>query len=158
MSYPRWINKASNTNLREVGPGLYVGALDSPLQSANTCPPWAAVINLANANRHLGDWDGHYSRVPVVLHWTFSDGLGMPHGLLEAVEAIVRGNIKKGPVLIHCHAGLSRSASAAYAMLRVIWGLDHLGAYNHVYAQSPYPMPETLASARKWVGARRLVD
>jgi len=146
MNYPLWINKASRINLREVAPNLYVGALDSPLQR-----DWLAVINLAISDLELGEWDEHYSRVPVVLHWSFSDGLAMPEGLLEAVEAVVRGNVQKGPVLIHCHAGLSRSASAAYAMLRVIWGLDHSEAYRRIYAQSPYPMRETLASARQWV-------
>jgi hypothetical protein len=151
MASPRWIDRSESINLREVAPNLYIGAVDSP-----GLAEWAAVIDLYGSSRASAA-SRMYRSVPVLLRWQFLDGDPVPRGLLEAAEAIARARLPEGPVLIHCHAGLSRSASVAYALMRVIWGIDHDEARHRIHLRSDFPVPATLASARAWVQARRLV-
>jgi protein-tyrosine phosphatase len=86
-----------------------------------------------------------------VLRWAFSDGLPLPDGLMDTVVPLVSARIVEGPVLIHCQAGLSRSVSTAYALLRRVWGMSHNRALRRVKAHRDFPVPTTLASAREWV-------
>lgn len=152
MAFPRWKDKSGPTNLREVAPGLFVGALASPKAGR-----WAAVIDLYGSSSSA-EMQPTYSRVPVVLRWQFNDGDRLPAGLLDTVEPLVRANLRKGPVLIHCQAGLSRSASTAYAMLRVLFGLPHEEAYRRIQIMADYPRPQTFASAASWVRRRLRED
>ena len=80
----------------------------------------------------------------------------MPVGLMDTALPLVASRLKEGPVLIHCHAGLSRSASMAYALMRRIWRLDHNTALRRVKIVSQFPVPQTLASARAWVHGQRI--
>lgn len=151
MQFPRWIDRDSAVNLREVAPNLYVGALD-----AVKGHQWAAVIDLYGSS--AGNHPRHYAHVPLVLRWQFLDGDVFPVGLLEAIEVIMRSQLTEGPVLLHCQAGLSRSASAAYAMIRLLWGLSHDDARQRVHVRSDFPRTTTLKSARQWLRARKLID
>lgn len=152
--WPRWIETDDNTDsdedsvlLREVAPNLFVGAEMAPLY-----PPgqkkWELVV----------DWYGSSGRWPsrtkgtakAVLSIPFLDGDVFPPGALDRVLRRVRTAKKRGPVLIHCFAGLSRSASATYALLRRLSRLPHREALRRVKVTPEYPMPATLASARAW--------
>ena len=116
MSFPRWIDGDPDFNLREVAPGLYVGADLSPVLRPNG-KSWDLVIDLYGSS-------GASSRAALylgseVVRWPFEDGTDVPRGVLEiAVRAVPRVLREDGAVLIHCQAGLSRSASEAYALLR----------------------------------------
>lgn len=149
--WPRWINDDETVNLREVAPNLYVGARFSPLH-----PPagkkWELVV----------DWYGSSEQYPNrtvdtakrVLVIPFLDGDVFPPKALDTVLARVQAARRRGPTLIHCHAGLSRSASAAYGFLRRLGRLPHKEALRRVKADPEFPRATTLASARIWAERR----
>ncbi|MAG24142.1 hypothetical protein CMI47_01055 [Candidatus Pacearchaeota archaeon] len=153
--YPKWKDKREELNLREVGPGIFVGA-----EKSVTRPPkggWYAVIDLYGESA-AATHSRMYREVDNLVRWPFFDGDEFPKGLLDMVSGVVRARDKEsgGPILIHCQAGLSRSASAAYAMLRHYRGLSHEEAHDRV-SDDPesWPVSETLWSARKWVWKNR---
>jgi len=152
MEYPRWLTEPlDGMNLREVAPNLYVGEETAPLRG-----DWHTII----------DFYGHvpfyvepaqkaakrYIRIP------FDDGREFPAGALDAAwTAWQEAELEGGDTLIHCQAGLSRSASAAYAMLRKRFGLRHAEALSRVvtpFTDQQYPMKATLKSAADWARSR----
>ena len=143
MSYPRWIDRASRSNLREVASGLYVGALESPEHQDSR---WYAVVNFSGGRSQ--------PNTKIYKTFAFGDGGGFPPGSLDALLEILRH--ADGPVLIHCHAGLSRSVSAAYAMLVAHYGLDRRTALRRVKAHPDYPMAVTFTSADQWLRRKGL--
>ncbi len=155
--YPRWVDRRSATNLREVAPGLFVGAIDSPVQRVLGSIPFVAIVNFSQmpieplSMRAIG-----YEATPYVEHHGFDDLRRFPDGVLDRTLAVVRSGLRYGPVLLHCAAGKSRSVSAAYAMLRRIWKLDHATALRMARDGDPnFPGRKTLASARRWVHTGR---
>ncbi len=153
MTFPRWIaggpadvSVRSNVLLREVADGLFVGSsLALPhlgecavVQLSDRCPP------------HVG----HHLRAP------FDDGDAVPDDVLHAAEVFARAWRGTLPVLVQCHAGLSRSASVAYAVMRRVDRLTHAEALVRVaHAQEHndrtlhWPNRYTIASARAWCDA-----
>lgn len=135
--WPAWVDRDAAVNLRQVGENLYVGAFA--------------------AHEKLGLWGGVVSfyaprgepRTRRHLYWPFEDGERFPEGCLTAVEAFCRD--RQGPVLLHCAAGLSRSAAAAYAILCTHHRCSHEEALLRVRATPGYPLDETLLSAVDWV-------
>ena len=153
MSYPRWLTAPlDGMNLREVAPGLYVGEQTAPLRG-----DWHTII----------DFYGHapwlvqsvYAQAKNYLRIPFDDGDSFPPGALNAAwDAWQLAALDGGDTLIHCQAGLSRSASAAYALIRRRYGLRHAEALSCVvtpYTAHQYPMRLTLASAYDWVKRQR---
>lgn len=160
--FPQYVDEAPKVNLRAVAPNLYISGWKAPYTVRPPGDqPWAAIINLSSVQEHGVPKPPSGSVQTVYLGWYFRDGKDFPPRMLNTIEEIVRANIKRGPVLIHCAAGLSRSASAAYAMLRILWGLSHDQARVVVRASPArdpnrqWPVPQTLASARAWVHKRR---
>jgi hypothetical protein len=150
--WPRYIDRSEFVNLRAVGPRLYVGAEGSPPKAS-----WALVVDLYGAPLEEGRLDTRYRTTERLLHVPFLDGDAFPRGWLGAVVSAVSTARKHGMVLIHCQAGLSRSASAAYAVLRVLDGLPHADAYERIKTDegtNTWPRVETLGSARRFVERR----
>jgi len=151
-SFPRWV--AADKNLREVGPGLYVGDQESPRSSSS----WGLVVDLCGASgRRSNRWK--YPKAAWVLQFGFLDGHPFPDGMLDRILSLVRRHVVAGQsVLLHCAAGHSRSASAAYAMLRVGWRLSHEDALGRVVTarglSGGWPMTVTFGSARRWAEDR----
>lgn len=143
--FPRWVSHDPNTFLREVAPNLFVGA-----QLAPTTQAWAGIVDLCGSSSSPL-MSMHYASCPVFLRWVFDDGDEIPEGLLDAVVPLVAEVRRTGPVLIHCRAGLSRSASVAYAVIRILHELNHRRALDRVFAAPGWPVPNTLVSARAWV-------
>mgnify|MGYP006273984219 CR=1 FL=1 len=151
MSYPRWLTEPlEGMNLREVAPHLYVGEETAPLRGDwHTIidfyghAPWIVQLEYPKAKR--------YVRIP------FEDGNAFPKGALDAAwDAWQLAELDGGETLIHCQAGLSRSASAAYALLRKRFGMGTTEALSRVVTPitaHQYPLKETLRSAADWARA-----
>ena len=148
--WPRWIKKEEAINLREVAPNLFVGA-----EYATLHPPegtrggrWELVV----------DWYGSSTQYPSrvmktakkVVSLPFLDGDAFPPKALDTLLRRVQAARRRGPVLVHCQAGLSRSASSAYALLRRMSRLPHEEAIRRVKVIPGFPRKETLRSARAW--------
>lgn len=143
--FPKWHSKDPNVFLREVAPNIFVGA-----QLAPSTQEWAGIIDLCGASSSPL-MSGHYASCQIFLRWSFRDGDEVPDGLLDAAVPLVAEARRIGPVLIHCRAGLSRSASVAYAVLRILHDLNHKRALERVSSIPGWPVSETLNSARAWV-------
>ncbi len=141
MSFPRWVDASPTVNLREVATGLFVGAQASPATR-----PFDVVYSLSPSPL-AADYRGHGD-----VHFRyFADGHSFPAGVLDEILWFYR-NLKPGQsMLVHCAAGLSRSASAAYAVLRAELGMEPKNALARVKAHLSFPMVATLASAESWV-------
>jgi hypothetical protein len=146
MRLPRWIDDDRAVMLRQVAPGLYLGA-----EGARKRMKWGLVVDL------------YGSRLPVdtqyLLRWPMFDGDPVSSTLLDAAVLLVRKirDGRQGPVLVHCQAGLSRSPSVAYGLLRRLDGLTHQEALHRVLVDTPgwgklqgFPVPQTLASVKTW--------
>lgn len=142
--YPDWIDRRPSFLLREVASNIYVGGA-----GAASSLPWFAIIDLCGAS--VGLSAPVYNRASILLRWHFDDGTQVPDGLLESVIPLVDEARRMGPVLIHCRAGLSRSASVAYAALRMLVDLPHGEAMRRIYVSPGWPMSSTIESARSWV-------
>jgi len=150
IKYPKWIDNRDRFTLREVAPNIYVGGKNA-INHMFHQPfiRFSAVIDLYGSSGWLLDRDAaKFTRYEKI---AFDDGASFPVGALDKIEAIVRVNRTVGPVLIHCQAGLSRSVSAAYAMLRKLDGCSHDEALARVRGHPDYPMYHTLRSAQLWL-------
>lgn len=157
VMFPRWVTKPTDmANLREVGPNLFVGSKFAPRLGPNGGEPkrpqdWRLVVDLCGAEPEL------HQGVSKLIVAAFDDATPIPDGYLNDIALAVPEYRAKGPVLIQCAAGLSRSASVAYALLRFLDDLSHDEARARV--QTPgvtdWPHPTVLGSARKWVRENR---
>jgi hypothetical protein len=147
--YPRWLHGGEDINLRAVGPLLLVGATRSP--GVVPVEYLGGIVDLygdSPDSKGVGDLG-----VPR-LACTMLDGNAIPAKYMDAALVLWRQCREQGkPLLVHCQAGLSRSASMAYGLLRVEERLTHPEALRRVqtpkYARE-FPRPATLASARTW--------
>jgi protein-tyrosine phosphatase len=150
-TWPRWSQPDEDFNLREVAPNLWVGAEMSPL--LRPAGDWRLVVDFYGSSQDSEN-KPFYQGIGNLLHRSFHDGIAFPPGVLDDVLSGVVQNIQQGPVLLHCQAGLSRSASAAYAMMRMA-GQSHQSALARVKVEPGFPRSQTLASAQRWVADRK---
>lgn len=159
-TYPRWIVGGPGDHstaivramLREVAEGLYVGSENSDDHMPREWATRGALVQVSSSCTPLG--------MMPTYRWTFNDGDAVPGALLDDVTELVARWRTRGPVLVQCQAGLSRSASVAYALLRVVWGLDHAEAARRITTREEHydrplvwPKAATLESAVAWVDA-----
>lgn len=154
-TFPKWRSRPNDQeNLREISPNLFIGAAFAPRAHVS----WDTIIDFygpSGGAPRFYEYHGRqdiragYARARKVHTLPFTDGNTFPPGVLDEVWRACRE--ARGPVLIHCQAGLSRSASAGYAILRRGYGLSHEEARGVVHVQSGYPTETTLLSAREWV-------
>ena len=157
MSLPevRWIDRP--TNLRQVAPGLYVGDLRSPMSGAGE--RFTTIVDLAGPSGNASLDQGRqraYRAVPRYILRYFPDGQSIPDGLLDQVLGVLRAE-PRGRMLVHCAAGLSRSASVCYAMLRVQWHLNHQQALDRVRVDGSINFPNPMVLTSAWAWAERKI-
>lgn len=173
-TYPRWLlggptdtAATSDCLLREVAPGLLVGSSLCPTDTRTLRERIAGTAGAQDRALTTPFAVVQFSRSCPVLHRPehlrvpFEDFGPIPPQVLAAAVDFAHAWFPTRPVLVQCHAGLSRSASVAYALLRVVHGLTHDEALARVahtveHADRParWPHPATLASAQAWCDAR----
>lgn len=145
-AYPRVIDPTGGVNLRQVAENLYVGgvgSVDEPYQ-------WDTVIEMVGFAKVVGrPYNPDYLRFRKVLSLPMEDGIPVPDFYLKRAAAAVAE--AKGPVLVHCFAGISRSVSVAYGLLR-LQGIGHHEAVRRVFSPNGHPpLDETFGSVVRWV-------
>lgn len=149
--YPRWISYPLDVgNLREVGKNLYVGDSRSVWMKR-----WRLVVSMRPpTDRPAKTWASKEEPRWKHLKYYMEDGEPVPVNWLPQILDEVRAARTAGPVLIHCLAGVSRSASIAYGVLRCLDGLDHNTALHRVKVPGDYyekfPVRKTLNSVHAW--------
>jgi protein-tyrosine phosphatase len=150
--FPRWVpGTDARAMLREVGDGLYVGGMIAVCERPSKTREWWGAID-CHGFREDGKREFRFGQLPRVIRFGFDDGDRVPEALLAAAEALYRA--AQGPLLVSCAAGASRSASVAYALLRVVRGYSPEGALSRVKLLGSGPLPVTLASAEQWAATR----
>jgi hypothetical protein len=160
--WPRWIDPKGSANLREVAPNLYVGGLLGFHKGLQHGILWTLMLDVAGLSDSsaLHQLKRHRDEDLGFETWSvrLEDGESIPSCVLDELYLLVTTHLKRGPVIIQCQMGLSRSASVAYAMLRTIFGLDSAEALRRV--QTPglemYPLKPTLESAMRWALEMRI--
>lgn len=152
--FPMFVDRTDDFNLRQVAPRLWVGAERSPTKIPEGV--WALVVDLYGEPFETKK-ESRYKLAKRLLHWPFIDGDNFPQGALFTIGREVKKARRVGPVLIHCQAGLSRSASAAYMVLRCCDGLSHDEAIRRVFVEEGWPRTTTIASAKGFVDAVKRV-
>lgn len=155
------------TNARYVAPRLVVADMgganhhdldDGPryvLDLRDPCDPEdCASQRWRHPEHHTREAVVHLRLLPVV------DGATVPtEAVAEAVAWYrdVRAVAPEALVVVHCFAGYSRSATAAYAILRACHGLDHAEALRRVQTRTEhfekprtYPHERIIADAVRW--------
>lgn len=157
ITYPRWITGVDPlAALREVHTGLYVGSGIAVCERPTYSHDWSGVVDCQGPMRCGGsDREYRFGTLPRVIRCGFDDGGDIPSGLLDAALRLVRE--AGGDVLVSCAAGMSRSPSVAYAILRVRYGMGHDEALARVSlpGDNAGPSPVVLASARRWAEEQR---
>ena len=144
--YPVWFSvPGQGANLRMVGPGLHVGSEYAPMEM-----DWCAVLDLYGAALGVARVY-RYGRAEEVVSLPMLDGTAIPEATLNMASDMYKA-CRGRPFLVHCAAGLSRSASVAYALLRKHHGCVHVRALRRIQTPgcSGFPMEQTLQSARAW--------
>lgn len=77
--------------------------------------------------------------------------------LSEAIDRAVRARIERETILIHCHAGRSRSATVAIATMAIVNGMTWDEAYNRATEKRPIinPGPELVSDGQRYVNQRQ---
>lgn len=150
--YPRWHRGDGRANLREVGEDIFVGGAIAVLERPARGRRWWGAVD-AHGPRHAEALRRElaFGEVERSVRWGFEDGDAVPAGLLDAAVALARA--RRGPLLVCCAMGVSRSASIAYAVLRAVSGLGHDEALRRVACEAGRPLVATLASAKAWAEA-----
>lgn len=144
VSGVRWVERREDVGrfCREVAPGLYVRSFTSIAEPRG---PFARIV-LSNAIESASVVAQLFVPVP--------DFAPIPDEVFECAVAFARYTRKSVPLVVQCRMGLSRSASMAYAILRVVDGLGHAEAFERVRSTAlrrEWPAPEVIASAQAWV-------
>ena len=156
-TFPRWVAGGpadtpglSPVLLREVARNLFVG---SALSWAHL-PVSVGSVVVVQCSEHCPPVPGALG----VLRVPFDDRALIPSSVFSRVIDVARG---RRPMLVHCYAGLSRSAAVAYAILRMVDGLTHdeasarvAHATEHHDRTDRWPHHVTLASAKAWCDAQ----
>lgn len=183
-TWPRWETDPDafgrTPNLREVAPDLYVGASTAvltppgsfwnpgqakPLNDAEygIVTGWDTILCLNWSEPDLGLREALGGPPPALragygaarIWWcsSFIDGNRVPAHVLD--DALSLWAHREGPMLIHRHWGLSRSASIAAALLRLKFGLSQDTALERVRLPgvplSDWPRVRTFDSAMRLV-------
>lgn len=145
VRFPRWVKLGYLVDLREVCTGLYVGG-----HMSRGLGRWDTVIDLYVKD---GREDGFIVPPRRLVQMPMTDGDAISDRYMDAAADLVIE--ARGDVLIHCQAGLSRSASMAFGLMRRFFGMSREEALRRIFVVDGYPRSVTLASAGGWAIRKR---
>ena len=165
--FPRWVH-TTLYNLREVGPGLFVGnaaAITARDGGGRPLIDFAGWIELggmdiwvsspALADRHEMIAEGMGENA---MRYGIADLCPVPHEVFDRALALVERVLGRsaGPVLVSCAAGLSRSAVVAYALLQAVPAAISAEEALRRVSKGGFPRcnGDGLASADAWLQRR----
>lgn len=75
----------------------------------------------------------------------------------NAVDRVIAERIARQKVLVHCHAGVSRSVAVATATLAVLHGHDWDEAFGFVKDARPIanPKPELISAGKRYINEKK---
>ena len=154
LTYPRWIRGGPQCpedmqSLREVAPRLWVGSARCVMPSTEDL----SLIQLSHACPVVPGAEAFRQRI--------RDFHPVPHETLDQILAFASARHPSRTLLIQCRMGLSRSASVAYGLLRMLHGRSHedaLRAVSHTtgsgLATLQWPHAALVDSVRAWCDTR----
>ncbi|XP_045188674.1 dual specificity protein phosphatase 1-like [Mercenaria mercenaria] len=113
----------------EILPGLYLGdSLHSAQQDTLRELGITCLLNVSTTCKNMFEQDFDYMNIPV----NDNDSANISSWFNEAIHFIDNARDNEGKVLVHCHAGVSRSATVciAYIMYKNTMQLEE--AFDHV--------------------------
>ncbi len=118
-------------NAHEILPGLWLGN-----KAASEDSEWlrkTGIHAVFNATKHLpfSPVVKHHYRIPVDDNLEAEEIANMRHWAPEAVVKIIR-EYRRGPILVHCHAGMQRSAALVAMTLMALHGYDAEKAMKYI--------------------------
>jgi hypothetical protein len=107
----------------------------------------------------LADGEGYYLGSPLKPDGSRVPSRGLEDSLDDAM-AFIAANIKRGCVLVHCGAGLSRSVSVVIAYLCRYAGMSYSEALSLVKARRPGAAPADCFkfAIERWLSLRELSE
>jgi len=77
--------------------------------------------------------------------------------LSDAIDAAVKARVQRETILLHCHAGQSRSATVAIATMAIVNGMTWDEAFNRATDKRPIinPGPELVSDGKRYVKERQ---
>ena len=150
-SFPRWIDMTDEVNLREVAADLFVGASNAVMHPPNRA--WHSVIDCHGPTRGGERRELAIRRISPCLRWSRQDGNPIPTGLLDVALSLYRTG--RGPMLVSCSDGTSRSVAVACALVRVCYDMSHPAVADAVSSPRQRPAALTMESALQWAHWKR---
>lgn len=116
-------------------------------ESEALAPLYGAVLTVG-PNPYEVEWNHPNHRV-----WTFGDQIGGLHApKIEQIEEAITWGAAQDELLVHCHAGISRSTASAWGV-SIMKGADPVDALHVLYENHPlehWPANATLFKMSKW--------
>ena len=130
---------ASNLNVHHIDRGVYISNIDAMRKPDKVrALGITAVVRVDDSERSLGNWAEDFTLFDMPL----IDGSTLLRADVQKAAAFIHQQVEAGnKVLVHCHAGVSRSVTMVLAYLIEYGGMSLPEALNLVVRKRPVAFP-----------------